>query len=137
MCGIAGIMYKGQAADAEVGKALIAMLDGCQHRGPDSTGFALQNFGDYTGEAFVFSTSYDESLSAFVGLWHNGRVNIFRTLLPDSGQKRTSRTVHLFRLDGSVLLTGIWALIRERKRKNPSVGGAAWLEEEALNVRLF
>ncbi|MDP7164005.1 MAG: class II glutamine amidotransferase, partial [Alphaproteobacteria bacterium] len=41
MCGIAGIMYKGQAADAEVGKALIAMLDGCQHRGPDSTGFAL------------------------------------------------------------------------------------------------
>ncbi len=41
MCGIAGIMYKGQAVDAAVGRALIAMLDGCQHRGPDSTGFAL------------------------------------------------------------------------------------------------
>ncbi len=41
MCGIAGIMYKDKAADADVGKALIAMLDGCQHRGPDSTGFAL------------------------------------------------------------------------------------------------
>jgi methylamine---glutamate N-methyltransferase subunit A len=41
MCGIAGVMYKGEGAEADVGKALIAMLDGCQHRGPDSTGFAL------------------------------------------------------------------------------------------------
>ncbi|MEX2649568.1 MAG: class II glutamine amidotransferase [Alphaproteobacteria bacterium] len=41
MCGIAGIMFKHNGADAGVGKALIDMLDGCQHRGPDSTGFAL------------------------------------------------------------------------------------------------
>jgi glutamate synthase domain-containing protein 1 len=42
MCGIAGILYKGAAAaDSKVGKALIDMLDGCQHRGPDSTGFSL------------------------------------------------------------------------------------------------
>ena len=42
MCGIAGILYKSStAADAMVGKALIDMLDGCQHRGPDSTGFSL------------------------------------------------------------------------------------------------
>ena len=42
MCGIAGILYKGNAgADARVGRALIDMLDGCQHRGPDSTGFSL------------------------------------------------------------------------------------------------
>ncbi len=41
MCGIAGVMYKGKSIDAEVGEALISMLDGCQHRGPDSTGFAL------------------------------------------------------------------------------------------------
>jgi glutamate synthase domain-containing protein 1 len=34
-------MFKRGGADAEVGKALISMLDGCQHRGPDSTGFAL------------------------------------------------------------------------------------------------
>jgi glutamate synthase domain-containing protein 1 len=43
MCGIAGIMFKyirdGQNRSA--GQALIDMLDGCQHRGPDSTGFAL------------------------------------------------------------------------------------------------
>ncbi len=41
MCGIAGIMYKGAQAGAPTGQALISMLDGCQHRGPDSTGFAL------------------------------------------------------------------------------------------------
>ena len=45
MCGIAGIMYKRprSAASNQVstGQALIDMLDGCQHRGPDSTGFAL------------------------------------------------------------------------------------------------
>ncbi|MFN8223384.1 MAG: class II glutamine amidotransferase [Gaiellales bacterium] len=40
MCGIAGILYKdGQRHD--LGRDLITMLDGCQHRGPDSTGFAL------------------------------------------------------------------------------------------------
>lgn len=43
MCGIAGVLYK-QKGVHEIGKALIEMLDGCQHRGPDSTGFAL--YGD-------------------------------------------------------------------------------------------
>jgi len=41
MCGIAGIMFKKQGNKTAVGRALIDMLDGCQHRGPDSTGFAL------------------------------------------------------------------------------------------------
>jgi glutamate synthase domain-containing protein 1 len=41
MCGIAGIMYKHVRDDQHAGAALIDMLDGCQHRGPDSTGFAL------------------------------------------------------------------------------------------------
>ena len=41
MCGIAGIMFKGGGDGAGTGKALVDMLDGCQHRGPDSTGFAL------------------------------------------------------------------------------------------------
>jgi glutamate synthase domain-containing protein 1 len=41
MCGIAGILFKKNGTRAAVGKALIDMLDGCQHRGPDSTGFAL------------------------------------------------------------------------------------------------
>jgi methylamine---glutamate N-methyltransferase subunit A len=41
MCGIAGILYKADGLDGAIGKDLITMLDGCQHRGPDSTGFAL------------------------------------------------------------------------------------------------
>ena len=40
MCGIAGILYK-DGAPGTLGRDLITMLDGCQHRGPDSTGFAL------------------------------------------------------------------------------------------------
>ena len=41
MCGIAGILFKTPAANHVLGRALVDMLDGCQHRGPDSTGFAL------------------------------------------------------------------------------------------------
>mgnify|MGYP001230083210 CR=1 FL=1 len=41
MCGIAGILFKGEDTTRSAGEALIDMLDGCQHRGPDSTGFAL------------------------------------------------------------------------------------------------
>lgn len=41
MCGIAGIMFKHGEHDISTGQALIEMLDGCQHRGPDSTGYAL------------------------------------------------------------------------------------------------
>ena len=43
MCGIAGIMLKSgrPRSNISTGTALIEMLDGCQHRGPDSTGFAL------------------------------------------------------------------------------------------------
>ena len=40
MCGIAGIMLK-DSSDFNTGEALVNMLNGCQHRGPDSTGFAL------------------------------------------------------------------------------------------------
>ena len=46
MCGIAGLLLKRDAEGITTGKGLIDMLDGCQHRGPDSTGFAL-----YGGEA--------------------------------------------------------------------------------------
>ncbi len=45
MCGIAGIMFKDTASRFDLGRALIDMLDGCQHRGPDSTGFALYRDG--------------------------------------------------------------------------------------------
>lgn len=41
MCGIAGIMLKDSSGTFKTGEALVNMLNGCQHRGPDSTGFAL------------------------------------------------------------------------------------------------
>ena len=41
MCGIAGVLFKGTHDGVTTGRALVEMLDGCQHRGPDSTGFAL------------------------------------------------------------------------------------------------
>jgi glutamate synthase domain-containing protein 1 len=41
MCGIAGLLLKNTADQGGLGAALIDMLAGCQHRGPDSTGFAL------------------------------------------------------------------------------------------------
>ena len=37
MCGIAGVMFKHGETGLSAGRALIDMLDGCQHRGPDST----------------------------------------------------------------------------------------------------
>ena len=46
MCGIAGIFFKDGQGNRPVGHALVDMLDGCQHRGPDSTGFALYGAGD-------------------------------------------------------------------------------------------
>ena len=39
MCGIAGIMLKQGNMKISTGQALVDMLDGCQHRGPDSTRF--------------------------------------------------------------------------------------------------
>lgn len=39
MCGIAAIMFKGSPAN--VGEAMVRMLVSLQHRGPDSTGYAL------------------------------------------------------------------------------------------------
>jgi glutamate synthase domain-containing protein 1 len=48
MCGIAGILYKSSGGDSAVGQSLVSMLDGCQHRGEDSTGFALYGETDDT-----------------------------------------------------------------------------------------
>ena len=67
MCGIAGILYKSLAEgrNQTTGQALIDMLDGCQHRGPDSTGFAL--YGDATDDQLrlrFFIGSGDEAAAA-------------------------------------------------------------------------
>ena len=45
MCGIAGILFKKPDSNHVLGQTLVDMLDGCQHRGIDSTGFALYEDG--------------------------------------------------------------------------------------------
>lgn len=49
MCGIAGIMFK--EGTGRVGEAMTAMLLALQHRGPDSTGFAL--YGNRGRDTYV------------------------------------------------------------------------------------
>ena len=41
MCGIAGIIYRGDEGRREVGRDMTRMLQAMKHRGPDSTGYAL------------------------------------------------------------------------------------------------
>ena len=42
MCGIAGLILK---SPGDSRRTWCSMLDGCQHRGPDSTGFAIYRDG--------------------------------------------------------------------------------------------
>ena len=64
MCGIAGIVYKAEAGAC--GRALLNMLCGCQHRGPDSTGLAV--YGEAT-DGLVFRLFLDADLSHDSGNW--------------------------------------------------------------------
>src|SRR5436305_952040 len=41
MCGIAGIIYRDDVAEHDVGRDMTQMLQSMKHRGPDSTGYAL------------------------------------------------------------------------------------------------
>ena len=66
MCGIAGILYKDTVAKADIGKALINMLDGCQHRGPDSTGFALYHDAVPGQYRLRFIVDEDEDVQAAI-----------------------------------------------------------------------
>ena len=49
MCGIAGLIHRGSAAD--IGQEMTSMLQALKHRGPDSTGFAL--YGSPTADRYV------------------------------------------------------------------------------------
>ena len=67
MCGIAGILIKKDGQKKiKVGQALIDMLDGCQHRGPDSTGFALYNDRAEGNLHLRFFVGEDEEASAAI-----------------------------------------------------------------------
>jgi methylamine---glutamate N-methyltransferase subunit A len=66
MCGIAGIIHRGKAAD--IGREMTAMLQAMKHRGPDSTGFSI--YGQPTqGELIVrFKVAEQEDLRRGVGV---------------------------------------------------------------------
>ena len=82
--------------------------------------------------------NYDESLSMFLARWQNSRVHTFRTALPEAGKKRHLRSMQLLQLDGAAVMAGTWVLSRDKRRKNPALPcGPGWLQEEALEIKLF
>ncbi|HLO76899.1 MAG TPA: amidophosphoribosyltransferase [Magnetospirillum sp.] len=72
MCGIAGILFKKPVSNQVLGRALADMMDGCQHRGPDSTGFALYE-NEVAGLRLRFLVDDD------------GAVGRIKTALADNG----------------------------------------------------
>lgn len=60
MCGIAGLIHRGQSAN--IGQEMTAMLKSLKHRGPDSTGFAL--YGEPKNDLYVmrFKVAEQEEL---------------------------------------------------------------------------
>ena len=51
MCGIAGLIHRGRAAD--IGDEMTKMLQSLKHRGPDPTGFALYGTGAGAGNYVI------------------------------------------------------------------------------------
>ncbi|MAE61793.1 MAG: amidophosphoribosyltransferase [Planctomycetaceae bacterium] len=96
MCGIAGIVYHGGTGN--VADALIRMLFGCQHRGPDSTGLALYN--DET-DHLILRVFLNADLSQDPGLWPGRRDQITRVLGDHGfGIQDTSQTGAFLRVSG-------------------------------------
>ncbi|MFQ5997739.1 MAG: class II glutamine amidotransferase [Candidatus Bathyarchaeia archaeon] len=104
MCGIAGIMYKRSAGN--VGDAMTSMLWSLQHRGPDSTGFALygqRGKGDYVMwlklREQTFETTESESLEAQQG-------DVFSAIKNIGGKILDSRIFHPYSLRLAVKYSG-------------------------------
>jgi len=68
VCGIAGVMF-GQPGPT--GTALLNMLRGCQHRGPDSTGLAL--YGPVTGDHLILRILLAADLATDPEAWGKRR----------------------------------------------------------------
>jgi len=67
MCGIAGVVFKGGYGHPDpLGATLLAMLNGCQHRGPDSTGLAMYGPG---GESLILRLFLDADLCRQADRW--------------------------------------------------------------------
>ncbi|HUV06552.1 MAG TPA: DUF58 domain-containing protein [Spirochaetia bacterium] len=89
------------------------------------------------GEAFVFTTPYDTTLSTFLNQFQNARIYTFRTAAPTAKNIEKLKKIRLFRLHSSVYFAGPWILNWDRQLKNPAVRleSMSWLHEEPLEVR--
>jgi glutamine phosphoribosylpyrophosphate amidotransferase len=80
-------MFKHGSTGLGTGQALIDMLDGCQHRGPDSTGFAL--YEDVEPGKLRLRFLVEKENGASEGVGHNSGVEAaiedIRTTLEDHG----------------------------------------------------
>lgn len=56
MCGIAGLIWKGEK-NSDIGSEMTSMLQALKHRGPDSTGFALYGNADADDYVMRFKTA--------------------------------------------------------------------------------
>jgi hypothetical protein len=91
-----------------------------------------------SGEAFVFSTPYDESLPAFLGGLSGSRVYMFRTVAPEAKRRDSTKKISLLTSASSALLAGPWIFARDRRLKNPNLPAEhrGLLLEEPLEVQL-
>lgn len=66
MCGIAGLIHRGNSSD--IGAEMTSMLQSLKHRGPDSTGFAL--YGNATPDQYVlrFKAAEQEDMDNGFGM---------------------------------------------------------------------
>lgn len=71
MCGIAGLIHRGKAAD--IGQEMTSMLQALKHRGPDSTGFAL--YGPPASDRYVmrFKVAEQEDIRKGFDIHHQIR----------------------------------------------------------------
>ncbi len=100
MCGIAGIMYKGSDSRFELGKDLIQMLTGCQHRGKDSSGFALYDAPAEGQLRFRFFAGADSDAKQTINDVKNVLRDLNAEILSEEFVGRTCRMIVNF--DGPI-----------------------------------
>ncbi len=81
MCGIVGVIFP---RPQQIGDALLKMLHGCQHRGPDSTGLAM--YAKQVGDRLVLRLFYDAALDHDASLWPKQHEQV-QQVLTDHGFK--------------------------------------------------
>ena len=85
MCGIAGVMFTDRAG--KLGDALLKMLHGCQHRGPDSTGLAM--YEEQPGDPLILRLFVDADLRHDQATWPR-RFERVQQVLADHGFEASS-----------------------------------------------